>query len=319
MEAFLNALPLAATPIVLAALGGMFTYRAGVLNVALEGMMLVGAFGAIAAGAAAHSVWAGLAAGVGAALLAGVLFGLGCLVIRADVFVVGIGVNLIAIGITSFLLVPLFGQHGSYSPENFPDLPAVHLGALAGIPILGQLFDGQSILVYATIAITALVYAIFRWTRLGMYISIAGEAPEALEAVGISAARMQWASILLCSVLCGLAGAQLSMAVLGSFTTNMTAGRGYIALAAVFFAAGRSLGTVFAACLFGGAEALSNTLQINGFPSELILMLPYVLTIIALTLSRILALDQVRRWAAGQGRWIRWTGITGRAEGVSVR
>ncbi|MFT3865029.1 MAG: ABC transporter permease [Solirubrobacterales bacterium] len=319
MNAFLNALPLAATPIVLAALGGMFTHRAGVLNVALEGMMLVGAFAAISAGAAAHSVWVGLLASVGAALLAGALFGLGCLVIRADVFVVGIGVNLIAAGLTSFLLLPLFGQHGSYSPENFPDLPAIHLGALSKVPILGPLFDGQSVIVYATIVISALVYATIRWTRLGMYISIAGEAPEALEAVGIGTARMQWVSILLCSALCGLAGAQLSMAVLGSFTTNMTAGRGYIALAAVFFAAGRPLGTVFAGCLFGAAEALSNTLQINGFPSELILMLPYVLTIIALTSSRLLALESVRRWAAGQGRWIRWTGISGRPERVSAR
>jgi simple sugar transport system permease protein len=300
MNTFLASLALAATPILLAALGGMLTQRAGVLNVALEGMMLSGAFAAIVIGSKAGSIWVGLLAAIGAALIVGAIFGIGCLMLRADVFVAGIGVNLFATGMASFLLVRLLDRKGSYAPKGFGGLPEIGLGPLASIPVVGPLLDGQSILVFATIPILIWAVIFVRRTRTGVHLSIAGEAPEALEALGVSPVRLRWVAIALCSVLCALAGTQLAAAVLDSYSTDMTAGRGYIALAAVFFGAARPLPTAFAAVLFGAAEALSNTLQIHGVSAELVLMLPYVLTIVALSASRATVLIRQRRRRMGR-------------------
>jgi general nucleoside transport system permease protein len=159
--------------------------------------------------------------------------------------------------------------------------------------VLGPLLDGQSIIVFAAVA--ALVWAcIFVGrTRSGIYMTAAGEAPEALDAVGIGVGRVRWLSVGLCGILCGLAGAQLSMAVLNSYTNDMTAGRGYIALAAVFFGGGRPLGTAAAAVLFGAAEALSNTLQVKGHSGELVLMLPYVLTVLVLAIAKLRTVERI--------------------------
>jgi simple sugar transport system permease protein len=293
MDLFLQSLTLAATPILLAGLGGMLTYRAGVLNVATEGIMLISAFASIVAGAESGSIIVALAAGIGAALLLSALFGLGCLVLKADVFVVGIGINLMAAGLTAFLLVRLLDRRGSYEPQEFPSLPKVNLGVLADLPVVGPLLDGQSIIVFAAVAALVWACVFVSRTRSGVYMTAAGEAPEALDAVGIGVSRVRWLSIALCGILCGLAGAQLSMAVLNSYTNDMTAGRGYIALAAVFFGGGRPLGTAAAAVLFGAAEALSNTLQVKGHSGELVLMLPYVLTVLVLAIARLRSVERI--------------------------
>jgi general nucleoside transport system permease protein len=186
MDLFLESLTLAATPILLAGLGGMLTYRAGVLNVATEGIMLVSAFASIVVAAKSGNIWLGLAAGIGAALAISAVFGLGCLVLRADVFVVGIGINLIASGLCAFLLVRLLNLHGSYTPEKYPTLPTIDLGVFENVPILGPMFDGQSIIVFTAFAALVWAQVFVTRTRLGTYTTVAGEAPEALDAVGVS-------------------------------------------------------------------------------------------------------------------------------------
>ncbi len=266
-----------ATPLVYAALGGLLTYQAGILNIALDGFMTVGAFAAIWGAWASGSLAVGVAAGiVSATLLAGVL-ALFHLRLQADIFIAGIAVTFLAYGLTSLLLVGVFGQDGLFQSSAIPTFAPLRL------PWLGPMLSGHTPLVYLAYALVPVVAWVLARTRWGLRVRMTGEAEEAVAAAGIATGRLKLQTMLLSGVFCGLAGSYLSLDYVSLFSRGMTNERGLIALAAIFFARGRPFGTAAVAVLFGLATALSVRLpQITGAAPQLLAAIPYAVTLLAL-------------------------------------
>lgn len=274
-------------PILLAALGGAFTQQGNILNIGLEGMMLIGAFASIVVGAAVGNALVGVVAAVAAALVLATIYALATLWFRADNIVVGIGINLLAAGFSIFLLQVIFGNPGASPSDSRITLPLVSLGPLGDIPFLGAAVNNQTALVWLAFLCVPLASLVLYRTSYGVHLRAVGEDEPAALAAGINARRVKTQSILISGLLCGLAGAQLAMASLGTFTANMTAGRGFIAVAALTFGLARPLRTMVAAFTFGAADAIADLLGIAGFNSSIALMVPYVVTIVALVFAGI--------------------------------
>ena len=259
-----------ATPLVLAALGGLFSERAGVINIALEGTMLAGAFTAAAVTYAAGSPWMGLLAGIAAGMLIAALHAVACIRYKADQVVSGTAINILMFGVPGFLSGALFLSSGST-----PQLPKEQL-----IP--------YTPMVMAALLVPLTWYVLDR-TPFGLRLRSVGENPEAADAAGVSVASIRYAGVLLSGVLAGIGGAYLSIGQSSLFTRNMTSGRGFIALAALIFGKWRPVQTMLACLLFGFTEAVS--IQMQGvvklpsgedIPVQFIQMVPYVLTIVVL-------------------------------------
>jgi simple sugar transport system permease protein len=305
-EIFTNALWIAtvwsATPLVLAALGGMFTQQADVLNIALEGMMLIGAFAAISVGAATQSMALALLAAIAAGLIFSLIFGFVSLWLRADFIVVGIGIGILALGLTVLLLSVFYGNQSNFTPTEFPSIWRIPWGPLAHIPVIGPAMDNQTFLVTVTILLVPFCWWVLYRTPYGVRVRAVGQQPEAAIAAGLDPRRIKMSTVLISGVLCGLAGAQFSMANLNAFNNNMTAGAGFIALAAIFVGNVKPLWTALACVLFGFVQALGGQLQqVAGLPAGLMLALPYAVTVIVL-LGRPLYRGAVRRRRARQIR-----------------
>lgn len=270
---------LALTPILLAALGGAICERAGVFNIGLEGMMLVGCFAAVAGSWYTGSAWLGVALAALAAAAYALILAVGAITLRGDAVVLGVALNLLAVGLTGYLLRTVFGVQGTFSD---PDLRG--LGEI-DVPLLGPVVSGHSLLVYAAwgaVAVSALFLARHPW---GLRLRGVGEAPDAAATLGVSPAKYRYAAVLASGVLCGLAGAQLALGNVTLFSENMTAGRGWIAVVAVMLGRAAPLGVLLAALLFGVAEAVGFRLQGAGLPQQATDAAPYVVTLAALFLS----------------------------------
>jgi ABC-type uncharacterized transport system permease subunit len=270
------------TPILLAALGGLFTLKAGVFNIAMEGMMLTSAFFAVLGGYFLGDPWLGVLSAILAGLVLSLIYALFVVGFRANEFVVGIAINIFATGITVFLLRAIFGVKGSFISPELKGLPQVSFPLLRDIPVLGALLDNHSAFIYLGWALVALSSLLLYRTPVGLWIRAAGEHPEALETAGKSVNWVRTFAILLCGVFCGVAGAHLSLGYLRGFTEAMTDGRGWIALAAVVFGQGDPLATFGAAFLFGFFDGMSLRLQSIGVPGRFSSMIPYFTTILAL-------------------------------------
>jgi ABC-type uncharacterized transport system permease subunit len=271
-----------ATPLMLAAIGGLLCERAGVVNIGLEGLMLVGAFFGVLGSYETGSPWAGL----GLAMLAGMLLASvhAVMTIRfgADQIVSGIAVNLVALGGTSYLLVEIFGNPGSSPQVNgFGDSG---VPVLRDIPVIGPALLGQSFFVWAAPLCAIAAWWFLARTRWGLRLRASGEDPKVLEVAGVSVLPLRYAAVAASGVLCGAAGAYLSLSLLTSFSENMTAGRGFIALAAVIFGGWRPLRSAAAAVFFGFASALVIRLPQGFADPQLLFTIPYVATILALVL-----------------------------------
>ena len=270
-----------ATPLVLAALGGLFSERSGVINIALEGKMLAGAFTAAAVTYAADkglglgnmSPWAGLLAGMLAGLFIAAIYAVICIKFKADQVVSGAAINILMIGMPGFLSGAFFLSSGST-----PQIPKDHL--LPQSPV---------VIAVAILALVALIWYVLYNTPFGLRLRSVGENPEAADAAGVSVSKIRYSGVLLAGVLAGLGGAYLSIGQSSLFTRNMTAGRGFIALAALIFGKWRPVQTLLACLLFGFTEAIS--IQMQGvfklpsgedIPVQFIQMVPYVLTIVVL-------------------------------------
>ncbi|MFG2043044.1 PfkB family carbohydrate kinase [Dactylosporangium sp. NPDC048998] len=285
---------LLAAPILYAALGGLFTQRAGIFNIALEGFMLLAAYFSIAIAVRTGSLIWGTVAGVAAAALAATVMAVIVVAFRADEVIVGIAVNVFALGLTTFLLAD--ARDAGRELELATGYPQLHLPLLADVPVLGPIFDRRDLLVWLLIPAAAGVMYIFRRTMFGLQLKAAGEAPLAARAAGVRVTGVRFASIVISGAFCGIAGAQLAIGSVHLFSENMTSGRGIIAFAAVIFGAGFVSRTATACLLFGIAQALAGLLQIRtSFPSQFMLMVPYVLTIIAITSSDALRRRRIRR------------------------
>jgi general nucleoside transport system permease protein len=258
------------TPLILAALGGLFSERSGVINIALEGMMLAGAFTAASMTYASGNPFVGLVAGMLAGMLIAAIHAVACIRYKADQVVTGTAINILMLGMPAFLSGAFFLSSGST-----PQLPKDHL--IPWTPIL---------IAFALVPITW--YVLYK-TPFGLRLRAVGENPEAADAAGVPVARMRYAGVLLSGVLAGIGGAYLSIGQSSLFTRNMTSGRGFIALAALIFGKWRPVQTLLACLLFGFTEAIS--IQMQGvvklpsgedIPVQFIQMVPYVLTIIVL-------------------------------------
>lgn len=269
------------TPILLMALGGAWTLQTGILNIGQEGGMLLGAFFA-ALGSHAFASWiAGVLCGVLAAVAYNLLFALFCVNLRANIWVVGMTLNIFADSLSLLLLKSLFHVKGSFSTPRMEQIPDLPLSWLPGP--LQDLLGGYSLLVWVALAIVGIVLFVDRRTVLGLRLKAAGENEEALTAAGVPVTRVRYFALTVNGVLVGLAGAFLSIGYLNLFNKGMSGGRGWMAVAAVIFGEGRVVPTVLAAAGFGLSQSLGNVLQTRGLESHFALMLPYVCIIIALT------------------------------------
>jgi general nucleoside transport system permease protein len=270
-----------ATPLVFGALGGLFSERSGVINIALEGIMLIGAFFG-AWGADITDSWIG---GVVIAIIAGALFAaihaLFAVTLRADQIVSGTALNLLAIGVTGYLYVDIYGDTGT--PDDLPGVPDVHL-PIKSVPLLGDVFGQLNLLVWLALALVVITWVVVFRTSPGLRLRSAGENPLAAETAGLSVVRTRYAGVMMSGGLAALGGAFLSIGFVHSFSQNMTAGRGFIALAALIFGRWRPGGALAATLLFGFGSALAQRLPTFS-PSGAVLFqaLPYVLTLIAVT------------------------------------
>ena len=269
-----------ATPLAFAAMGGIFCERSGVVNIGLEGMMLAGAFFGVL-GADKLNSWP---LGLLCAVLAGGLFALVhaffAIHLRADQVVSGFAVNFLALGLTGYLFIDIYGGEGT--PPDIPDIPNVHLSFLEDWYFIGPVLGQLNLMIWlAFLTIVASWVVLFK-TPIGLRIRAVGEHPRAADTVGISVYKTRYAAVTLSGVLAALGGAYLSIGFLNSFNQNMTAGRGYIALAAVIFGNWRPWGAAAAALLFGFSNALSDRLPAYSESAAVLFSaLPYVLTLIA--------------------------------------
>jgi simple sugar transport system permease protein len=277
------------TPILLAALGGMFTSRAGIFNVALEGLMLIGSFFGVAGIFWTGNATFGLALAVISATVAALIFGFFVINVKGDAVIIGLAVNILALGLTTYTMRLVFGVTGGYYDPKLQGLPNLSLPIIQDIPLLGTIVSGHSIIVYAAWVMVGLAYVFLFRHPVGLHIRAVGENPEAAGSLGIHVKRIQYLSVGLCGALCGLAGAQLSISLVTQFVEGMTAGRGFIALVAIMFGQAHPVKILGASLLFGLAYAASLRLQGIGIPTQFVNMLPYLATIAVLIGTRIRA------------------------------
>ena len=280
--AFAASLPRFITPILLAALGGAICERAGVFNIALEGFILVGAFCAVLGSFFFGSAPMGAICAMLGGIAMGLVFAEFHLRRPGDPIVVSIALNLLAIGLTTYLLRAIFDVSGAFRDSAIVGFRPIHIPLVADIPLVGPVLSGQSALFYVALAIAILLHVFFARHRLGLRLRAAGENPAGLTAGGVEPARVRLYALVMCGALCGLAGAQLSIANVNLFVENMSAGRGWIAVVAVLLTRGRPLPLLFIVCLFGFVDSLSFRVQGFGWPQQFTDMMPYVATLAAL-------------------------------------
>ncbi len=284
------------TPLLFAALAGLYSERAGVFDIGLEGKMLAAAFASAAVAAIANSAFAGLAAGIGVAVIFSLLHGLASITYRGNQIVSGVALNFIASGLTIILGAAWFGQGGNTptlsADGRFLDIALPGAEAVRDVPVLGfvysGLLSGQNLLVYLAFLAVPFTWWVLYRTRFGLRLRAVGENPGAVDTAGISVTWLRYRAVIICGVLTGMAGTYLAIAQSAGFAREMTAGRGYIALAALIFANWKPVPVMLACLLFGFLDAASIRLQttalplIGQIPPQLVQALPYILTVILL-------------------------------------
>ncbi len=284
------------TPLLLACLAGLFSERAGIFDIGLEGKMLAAAFFSAAVAYVSGSVWLGLLAGVGASLVLSLLHGLASITFRGNQLISGVAVNFLAAGMTVLVAQSWFKQGGRtpslFGGARFESLDLPLAEALSVVPIVGpiyaELISGHSILVYLALACVPMSWWVLFRTRFGLRLRAVGEAPEAVDTAGISVVALRYWAVVICGVLCGIAGAYMATALQAGFVKDMSAGRGYIALAALIFAKWRPWHALYSCLLFGFLQALALRPDMIerylGFKVQVQLLdaLPYILTVIIL-------------------------------------
>jgi ABC-type uncharacterized transport system permease subunit len=277
-----------ATPYLYAAIGETFSQKSGVLNLGVEGQMLLGSFAAFYVALTTGNLWLGMLA----AMLVGALMGLAMAYVTVNLHaqqgISGIGFYLFGLGMSDLLFQRLMG-----TVETVKGFPKIHIPWLSDIPGLGEIFFSQNVLVYGAYLLVPLAWFVLNKTTLGLKIRAVGENPDAADSLGVSVARVRYFTIILGGTLSGIAGASLSIALLNVFQQNMTSGLGFIAVALVYFGAWRPVGVLGGALLFSLINSLQLWIQVLGIPipSDIAVMMPYVLTILVLvaTVSRVRA------------------------------
>lgn len=267
-----------ATPVALAGMGGLMTEHAGIMNIGMDGMILMGAFTAVAVSVVTGSAWLGVAAAILVGMLVGLFFALFVVKFKSDEFIIGTALNILADGLTVFLLWALFNVRGTLRTSS--GLHTVDLGIIGKIPFVGEILSGNSLFVYLTWGLVFLMFMLVYRTPYGFWVRAAGEKPGTLSTAGISPDRVKWASSVLCGAFCGLAGAQLALGNVTMFSEGMANSRGYVAFACVIFGGANPVKVYLAALMFGFFDALGYRLQEYNISPDLTAIIPYVITVV---------------------------------------
>jgi ABC-type uncharacterized transport system permease subunit len=276
-----------ATPILLASLGAVICEKSGVVNLGLDGMMLISALAGVLGSAYGGNLFWGIVAGVGSALIVSTIFAYFHLVLKANAVLCGTAINTMAGGLTVFALQLATGEKGTSSSIKSYVFPTIHIPVIKNIPILGDILSGHNALTYFAILMVVLLSIFLYKMPMGLRIRAVGENPNAAASVGLNVIKIRFLSIILCGILVGLGGMYLSMGYLTMFTRDMVAGRGFIALAACAMGQATPVGALISSGVFSFFDGLSNILQMLRIPSEFIQMLPYIATIFGLTIYSI--------------------------------
>lgn len=277
----------ATTPILLAAFSAVITQQADILNVGVEGIMLVGAFVAVYVSFITGSWLLAVAASIIAGVIIAAIIGIAHLKYKGDVFAIGTTINLLALALTRFLLQELLGVSGAFTPEKISPIPQVNLKIFNNNPVLNSVFNNYSLFEILSIPLIFLFWFLLYRTVWGLRTRSIGLNPEAAETAGIDVYKRKFQVILISGVIGGLAGAHLSLGYSNLFAENMTNGRGFMGVAAMFFGAANPVFTALGCVIFGFTDSVGARLQAYGFPSQFVLMLPYIITVVILSISMI--------------------------------
>ena len=273
------------TPLIFASAGGLVAELTGAINIALEGIMLAAAFTGVVMSHFTGSAFIGMFSGMFVGMLVGLLLGFFHLHFKTNAILAGIAVNVMCAGSTVFLLVNFTGEKGNSSSLASGVLPRIDLPLIRSIPFLDVVLSGYNLLTYLAFLAAFLVYILLFKTKLGRHLRAVGENAEAAASVGINVNKMKYIAYGISGLVASLGGVNLSMGYLSIFQRDMTAGRGFIALAAIFLGGKRPMGVLLAALFFGFADALANQIGSLGLPPQWIQMIPYVATILALVIA----------------------------------
>ncbi len=271
-----------ATPVILCAMGGLMTEQAGLMNIGMDGMLVIGCFTAVALSYFFASSLMGVLGAVFCGIIIGLFFALFVVKFKSDEFIIGMAINTFAGALTVYLLRSIFGVKGTFASADIVPLPTVHIGFLDKIPFVGTLLNDNSLFVYITWLFVFMSWFFLYRTPYGFWLRAAGEHPESLETSGVSPKKMKLIASVLCGIMCGFAGAHLSLGYLTMFTEGMHNSRGFTAFACVIFGMANPPKVFLAALLFGFMEAVGLRLQSVGVPSNLSATVPYLATVLML-------------------------------------
>lgn len=269
-------------PMIFGSMGGLLCERSGIVNIAIEGQLLFGAFSAVLVGSITKNPWAGLLAAMIGGVLVSTLLAIFSIKYVVDQTIVGVVVNVLVSGLTGFLFTRVL-QPDAQNLNSAPKLPSFEIPGLAQIPVVGPVLFNQSVLVYLMYIVVATIWFSLNKTKWGLRTRAVGEHPKAADTLGVNVNRLRFSNVLLAGAVAGMGGAFFTLVSVSSFNADMTAGQGYIALAALIFGRWKPLGALFASILFGFSLQMQFILSILGtsIPAELLAMLPYVVTILA--------------------------------------
>lgn len=274
-------------PIILCVIGGIFAYKANVLNIALEGMMLIGAFVSTLTAFYTQNIFLGVILAVVSSLILGLVFSFMSVTLKGNVIIVGLAINLLASAAARFILVRMNSSNITLSFLNVANLK-INIPIIKDIPLIGDILSGHPIITYISFLSIFLMWVLMYKTKFGIYVRVVGENEDAAKSIGLKTNYYKYAAILIGAFFCGLAGANLSTERLGLFTNDMTAGRGFIAIAAIYCGKGSPVSSAAYAVLFGLARALSVNLSIYAGPAAgLFDIIPYIIMVCVLTVVSI--------------------------------
>lgn len=271
------------TPIVLCTLGGLFSYNTNVLNIGLEGMMLMGAFSSALFSLITGNIVIGIIIGILLTMIIGFIFSFLAITMKSNFIITGFGINILVAALSAFVLEYMQVSNLNLSKILNVNSIKINIPVIKSIPIVGSILSGHPLLTYLTILFVYIVYIVLYKTKFGLYVRVVGENEDAAKSIGINSNIIKYSAIMIGSVLCALAGANLSVERMALFTNNMTAGRGFIAIAAIYCGKGKPVKSTLYAIVFGLAQALSTNLSIfTGAVSGLFEAVPYIMMVVVL-------------------------------------
>lgn len=271
-----------AIPLILASIGSVICERSGIINLGMEGMMLMGAFGAVMGTAIFQNPWLGTLTAVAFGGMMGLLHAVLCIRYHTNQAVSGVGINIFSSGLTLVLCKMMWNKEGLSAEVE--QIPTVTIPVLNKIPLIGELFEDQSPYLYMMVFIVAFSWYMLYRTKIGLRLRTIGDHPKAAATAGVNVSKYRYISVILCGMLCGLAGSYLSIVQSNLFVKEMVAGRGYISLAATIFGGWNPVGSFLASILFAFSQAIRITVEFD-IPEQFLQMLPYVLTMLVLILA----------------------------------